>query len=61
MAQQVKDGNLISVLDQEPFSDVCIEPTAYVFSDGGHGGCAEITFCPFCGKKMVVHTNREED
>lgn len=54
MTEQSVKGELISVLENVPFDDIGTDPTAYILSDGGHGGIEPISFCPFCGKKIEI-------
>ena len=51
----IKD-ELIGCTECYPFSDEKIEPTVFIFSDGGHGGYYPISFCPFCGQQLLEPT-----
>lgn len=46
---ELKDDNLLTVLKDKVF----------IMSDGGHGGCVEISHCPFCGKGLIDEKTRE--
>jgi hypothetical protein len=55
MREALEKQTLITVQDVKPFdADSPIPPTAFLISDGGHGGMQEIGFCPFCGAKITI-------
>lgn len=58
MNELVKEDYIITLLDNAPFTKTPSKPTAYISSDGGHGGMEEIYYCPFCGLKITI---TEED
>lgn len=48
-----REAGLIAWQNVAPFrADVPTAPTAYLLSDGGHGGMAPIVYCPFCGSQI---------
>lgn len=50
MQEEIADGSVVSihlVKYGEGF-----HPYVHIISDGGHGGSAEISYCPFCGTKI---------
>lgn len=49
MAAEIVEDNVFAVVDLMRRGS----PRVYACSDGGHGGMAEISFCPFCGRPIV--------
>jgi hypothetical protein len=55
MRTAVREDVLICILEIDPTNtNNTTPPTAYIQSDGGHGGLESIKFCPFCGKKITI-------
>lgn len=55
MNDRVHESDVFEVMHAIPFKpEQKIEPTLYLFSDGGHGGFFAIRFCPFCGTEVKI-------
>jgi hypothetical protein len=54
-------NDMLEVMCNIPFDDTEIEPTVYIFNDGGHGGSAAIKYCPFCGTKIETRIQRDTE
>lgn len=48
-------ADIFTIMENYPFEpSLEIEPTVFAMSDGGHGGFAQLNYCPFCGRQFRV-------
>lgn len=54
MEHELDDATMVVVSNVDHFKYTNDNPPLEVqfISDGGHGGCIAIAFCPFCGEKI---------
>ena len=52
VAKHLKD-NILSYMENLPYSSVRLGPAVYIMSDGSSGTMAKIGYCPFCGKQIA--------
>lgn len=52
LRQELRKGQCLTILTNEPFTTNKITPALYILSYGGHAGFVQVLFCPFCGSKV---------
>lgn len=55
--EELDDGTVFSIMSVVPFTDKPCN-AVYILNDSGHHGFWKIDYCPFCGQKINLTSEK---